>query len=376
MKSIAKMPLFLLIVTFVAAFSLADILTPDGIYSESENRYLQKMPRATMQSVINGEFSSSYETYISDQFLLREGWITMKSASETMLLKTENNDIVYGRNGYMFPKFSKFNNRVLQNNLASIDKFAAEMKAPVAVMILPSKYHPLIDEVPAGFPFVNQNYYITEINGYLSTNADIVNAKDILTINSQRYIYYRTDHHWTNYGAWLAYCQLASVAGFTPFEYESRHMLTVDRFYGTNYSKCHKIGTKADSITYYDFGIQSLIADDEEYDSLYSLEQFGKRDKYAAFIQGNNGLTIIESEYSDEKLGSILIIKDSFANSLIPLLTEHYNKLYVIDPRFYNYQNGYGQFADMDFDQVLIAYSFETIVAPSSINYLSLDFED
>jgi len=375
MKLIKKMPLFVLIFVFVLAFSIADILTPDVAYSESENRYLQKFPAATQQSVVNGEFSLGYETYISDQFLFREGWITMKSASEAALLKTENNDIVYGRNGYLFPKFSKFDNRILQGNLAAIDKFAAAMKAPVAVMILPSKYHPLIDEVPVGFPFVNQSFYITEINGYLSTNADIVNAKDILAVNSQRYIYYRTDHHWTNYGAWLAYCQLATVAGFTPFEYESRQMLTVDGFYGTSFSKCHKIGTKADSISYYDFKIKSLTADDVEYDSLYSLEQFEKRDKYAAFIQGNNGLTIIESEYSDEKLGSILVIKDSFANSLIPLLTENYNVIYAIDPRFYNFQNGYSQFADMDFSQVLIAYGFETLVAQSSINYLGLDFD-
>ena len=376
MKIFRKMPLFILIVVFAAAFSVADLLTPDRNFSESENRYLAGPPAVTLPTIINGSFSEGYETYISDQFLFREGFITLKSAFETALMKTENNDIIYGRNGNLFPKFSKFESRVLQANLAAIDKFAAAMKAPVAVMILPSKYHPLIDTVPLGFPFVDQSYFISGINGYLSVNADVVNAKDILTVNSSRYIYYRTDHHWTNYGAWLAYQQFASVAGFAPFEYDSRPMISVEGFLGTSYSKSHRLGTKPDVITYYDFEIESLIADGVEYSTLYDFEQFGKRDKYAGFIHGNNGLTVIQSEYSDSKLGAILVIKDSFANSLIPLLTEHYNTIYAIDPRFYNYAEGYSQFAEMDLDQVLIAYSFETLAAPSSINFIALDFED
>lgn len=376
MKFIGKMPLFIIISILIACFSIADILSEDRDFSASENRYLEKFPTLTAGTVISGDFSKNYETYITDQFLYRDAFITMKSLSETALLKTENNDIIYGSEGFLFPKFYKFDNKVLQANLASIDRFAAAMTAPVAVMIIPSKYHPLIDCVPAGVPFVDQNFYISEINNYLSANADIVNAKDILTVNSQRYIFYRNDHHWTNYGAWLAYCQFAPIAGFTPFEYESKQILTSNGFLGTNYYKCHRLTPKADTVEYYDIDIRSLTADDAVYDSLYNAEQFFERDKYSAFIQGHNGLTIIETEHSAEKAGSILIIKDSFANSLIPMLCEHYNTIYAVDPRFYNHQLGYSRFAEINFDQILIIYSFETLAAPSGINFISLDFED
>lgn len=375
MKALKKIILFILILLFTVSFSLADLLSEDRTFSESENKYLAKFPAITYRSVVDGNFSSSYENYISDQFLFRESWITLKSTVESALLKTENNDIIYGKQGYLFPKYYSFDHKALQRNLASIDTFAAAMKAPVAVMLLPSKYYPLVDYLPKDCPFVDQSYYISEINNYLSVNADIVNAKDVLAVNSSKYIYYKTDHHWTNYGAWLAYCQLAQVAGFSPFEYDSFPISVASKsFLGTNYSKSHRMNQQADTIEYYDFEIKSLVADGVEYSSLYDMEQFTKRDKYAAFIHGNNGLTVITSKYSKDKLDSVLIIKDSFANSLIPLLTEHYNTIYAIDPRFYNYQNGYAQFAEMDFSQVLFIYSFETLAAPSNINYISLDF--
>ena len=377
MRTLAKMPLFILIIVFAAGFSIAGLLLPDRFFSELENKYLEQFPAVTTRTVIDGDFAERYEVYIGDQFLLRDVWIRLKSVSEAALMKTENNDIVYGKDGYLFSKFYAFDTRALQRNLAAIDTFAAAVKAPVAVMIVPSKYSPLIVNLPGGLPFVDQDYFIAEVNNYLSANADIVNTKDILAVNNHRYIYYRTDHHWTTYGAWLAYFQFAPIAGFTPFEYESRPILAAsDSFLGTNYSKSHRIFPKPDTISYYDFSIQSLTADGREYDSLYDIEQFDKRDKYAAFIQGNNGLTVIESEQSPDKQAAILVIKDSFSNSLIPLLTEHYNTIYAIDPRFYNHQLGYKQFADMEFDQVLIAYSFETIAAPSNINFLMLDFMD
>ena len=375
MKGFKKYPAFIIIIAIICGLTSGSLLTPDRVFSETENKYLARFPVTTLQTVENGEFSRGYDNYSADQFIFRDGWIYLKAFCEAMLLKTENDDIVYGRDGYLFPKFYSFDSKALQRNLASIDRFLAAMKAPSAVMILPSKYYPLVDYLPLGYPFVDQNYYISEINDYLSANGSIVKAKDILAINSHQYIYYRTDHHWTNYGAYLAYTQFAQVAGFIPFEYDSLPIRKAsDTFLGTNYTKSHRISPIPDTIEYYDLAIESITIDGTEYDSLYDMEQFTKQDKYAAFIRGNNGLTVIHSIQSEDKLGSILIIKDSFANSLIPLLTEHYNTIYAIDPRFYNFQQGYAQYAEMDFDQVLILYSFETLAAPSNINYISLDF--
>ncbi|NMA07031.1 MAG: hypothetical protein GX928_04890, partial [Ruminococcaceae bacterium] len=98
---------------------------------------------------------------------------------------------------------------------------------------------------------------------------------------------------------------------------------------------------------------------------------FLKKDKYAAFLYGNNGYTIIKSKPSSIKLDSVLVIKDSFGNSFIPMLTENYNNIHVIDTRYFPITESFKQFANMDFDNILILYSFESLVSDTTIAKLS-----
>jgi len=213
-KKLKESSLFSLISCLIIVISLASILSPDKEFSENENKYLAGPPVITYSSLAGGNFSRGYEDYVNDQFWQRDAWIETKSVAEYAQLKTENNGIVYGKNGYMFPKFSDFDPDVLIQNLDAIDEFAYNSISDVSFMIVPSSYYPLIDYLPAGVPVVDQEFYITEINKYLSSYATPVNVKDTLIVNADKYIYYRTDHHWTNYGAWLAYSQFASASGF------------------------------------------------------------------------------------------------------------------------------------------------------------------
>ena len=379
MKSLSilkKFPLFLLVALANIAFSTVDIITPQNDFSETENRRLTTMPAVSAKGLIDGSFALKYEEYISDQFLLRDFWVSTKSIAEFALMKLENNNIVFGKDGYLFNKFFSFNDKYLKNNLMSIDKFAAEMKAPVFTMIVPSKYYPLIEYVPDGLPLVEQSYYINSIDEFLSKNCTPVNVKDILSVNHTSYIYYKTDHHWTNFGAYLAYNQFALSAGFVPFEYTDYQPKTVSDFLGTHFQRSNPVVKHFDNIEYYNFDIGSLTIkgfseSDKVYPSLYNFDQFLKKDKYAAFLYGNNGYTIIKSKPSSIKLDSVLVIKDSFGNSFIPMLTENYNNIHVIDTRYFPITESFKQFANMDFDNILILYSFESLVSDTTIAKLS-----
>ena len=109
--------LFIIVFGFICIYSFINILIPDKEFSENENKYLAKMPALTWTSLVDGSFSQKYEKYISEQFMLRDEWISTKSVAEYALLKTENNGIVYGKDGYMFPKFYSFNADTLKTNL-------------------------------------------------------------------------------------------------------------------------------------------------------------------------------------------------------------------------------------------------------------------
>lgn len=357
--------LFIIVFGFICIYSFINILIPDKEFSENENKYLAKMPALTWTSLVDGSFSQKYEKYISEQFMLRDEWISTKSVAEYALLKTENNGIVYGKDGYMFPKFYSFNADTLKTNLESVDTFSFNSLSNVYVMVVPSSYYSLVDKLPTGVPVVDESYFIDEINNYVSNSATPVSIKDVLAVNYDKYIYYRTDHHWTTYGAWLAYSQFASVSGLSPtFNYNTATSNTVEGFLGTSYSKSKLFNAQPDTIEYFDFN-GTLKRDDTIYDGLYDLDKFQQRDKYSGFLYGNSGYTEIETDFSVTKNDSILIIRDSYADSFVPFLTEHYNKIVLVDPRYYN--GSYKELANTPFSDVLILFGFEDFCSEISI---------
>ncbi|MBQ9939612.1 MAG: hypothetical protein IJO96_08805, partial [Oscillospiraceae bacterium] len=115
MKDFFKKNHAVIIIIFFAAvlfsLSLLDVVTPDRTYSDTENRQLSSAPKLTFKSLVNGKYSSDYEEYINDQFILRDFWIDVKSYTESLLGKTETNGIVYGKDGFMFEKYYSVSDR-------------------------------------------------------------------------------------------------------------------------------------------------------------------------------------------------------------------------------------------------------------------------
>ena len=101
LKKILKYPVVLAFFLFIFLFTAVDLVKPDREYSEFENKYLTQRPEFTLASFLNNEWTSKYETYLNDQFVLRDDWITLKSICESMLLKIENNGIAYGADDYL-----------------------------------------------------------------------------------------------------------------------------------------------------------------------------------------------------------------------------------------------------------------------------------
>lgn len=373
--------LFFIVFAFICIFAVADLIVPAKTFSENENKALAQMPKLTFSSLVSGDFASDYEEYVCDQFLLRDSWITVKSVSEYLLMKTENNGVVYGADGYEFVKLLHTDTERLNANSAAI-KALAQSGADVSVMIVPSSYSVLSDKVPAGLVLADEAGSIEKIYGYLAGSAECADIRSVLVEHCDEYIYYRTDHHWTTFGAWLAYNEFCTLKGLEPFDYYAHTPNSVEGFYGTSYSKCKAFNAKADTLEYFDFNAR-LIRGNEEYDGLYNLEQFEKRDKYSGLLYGNAAMVEIESEYSADKRNSILIIRDSYADSLAPFLTENYNRIVLVDPRYY--RDDIAELANDGFDDVLVLIGFEDVnsqnyrmLSPSSTDLSSLGqcFED
>ena len=107
---------------------------------------------------------------------------------------------------------------------------------------------------------------------------------------------------------------------------------SADDFRGTHYAK-YKGSVRPDRIEYYDVVIKRLELEGRTVDNLIDREKFSTFDKYGAFMYGNDGLEVVDT--GNDTGRTLIIIKDSYANCLIPYLAMNYDKIMVIDLRYF-----------------------------------------
>ena len=372
-----KYPTFFVFSILVILFTVIDIINSPNEFSELENRKLSQMPILSLKSYIDTSFSSDYEKYINDQFFLRDNWIDLKSRIEYLLGKRENNDIIFGKENYLFKKFTTFNDEMLENNLNSIITFTNNYNKEVDFFIIPNSYAVYDELTPRYLPLVDQLSLINSINSYLSLKSNdhinIINVAEELLKNKDDYIYYKTDHHWTSYGAYLAYLTYMDYLGLEIVDINNLEKITINNFLGTYYNRSKYFKADSDFITYYNILGLHIEIDGKELLSLMDLDKFKGSDKYSAFLWGNNGLTkVINENISEERKGSsILIFKDSYANSFIQFLSYNYEIIDIIDLRYFK-ESIRNFMKDKDYNEILIMYSFNNL--SSDINIRRLKF--
>jgi hypothetical protein len=368
--------LLIFFAVFIWGFSLADMLTPGREFSELENRALAQAPAFSLRGLMNNSYTMNIEEHTNDQFALRDMWITLKSACETALLKTENNGIVYGREGYMFERRVSYDTERLGRNTQAVLDFAGKSGGEdISLALVPTSDQILTRLMPRGTHNADQKPIIDDIYAQAEAagikTVDAWGALEAAAKNAAYYgdLYYRTDHHWTTTGAWDVYRAYMGTDAFP-----SSTAQTVPDFYGTYYSKAKSVFARPDSIDWYDVPVKSVTIDGKPVDGLYDAAKFNGRDKYAAFLRGNNGLTVIESDCNERhengKTTRILMFKDSYGNSFAPFLCYAYDEITVVDLRYFTQVEAL--LAENEYDKILILYNLPTFAQESSVVNLRL----
>lgn len=358
-KKIIKYPISILVLTIILFITIIDISNKDKNFSNFENRSLAQRPVFYFDDFLKGRFSKDYERYINDQFVFRDTWIDLKSRSEYLLGKIENNNIIYGKDNFLFEKYEKVDEENLAKNIDSVLGFIKKIpNNNVNFMIIPSSYTIYKYYLPYGINLVDQEFYINNIYNYLSNynNTKTISLIDIFKENNDKYIYYKTDHHWTSFGSYLAYSEFVKNNNLSLVDINNLNKHEVNNFYGTYFSKSKNFNAESDLITYYDVPNLSVSIDGVPVDNINDNLKWSSSDKYSAFLRGNNGLTIIQNNNISNN-NKILVLKDSFGNSFIQYLVNNYKEVYVVDLRgFIGSFNEF--FKSNNFDDVLIMYNF------------------
>lgn len=351
------------IILFVLSF--LDIFKSDREFSNLENRYLKKKPKFTLEKYFNGFFNKEIDEYVNDQFIGRDKFINIKSLAESFLGKIENNEIIYGKDNYMFFKTNKLDNIQIENNLKAINKFFEKNKLNNNFMLVPYSSTIYKEYLPMGTKLIDEEKIIKESYKAIN-NSKKIELLEALKENKDKYIYYRTDHHWTSYGAYLGYLSYCSENNLEPLKLEQLQENIIIDFLGSYYRRAKKITTEGDKITYYTMDNLTMEIGEEKYSSIYNENEKNNEDKYSIFLKGNNPLTIIKNKDEKIKGKKLVVFKDSFANSFLPFIANNYEETHVIDLRHFN-----GKIADYikenAFTDSLVLYSVNSINKDSNI---------
>ncbi|MBE5960737.1 MAG: hypothetical protein E7256_05030 [Lachnospiraceae bacterium] len=326
----------------IYGFTVASLLSPEKGFSENENRVLASKPDFTVDALFDGTYATKYETYVTDQFVLRDSWISIKTGVERMMLKRDINGVYFAKDGYLIEKLDEedINKDQMNKNITYLTNFIQKYASilgedRVHAMIVPTAYEILTDKLPAFATGFDQDTLLDAIQSVLGAN--FVDTRSILRAHADDYIYYRTDHHWTVKGAYLAYTEWAKASGFTPWSEEDFTIRLVSSdFLGTIYSK---VNTKVtpDDMYIYDTDESYTVEynmDKIKHDTLYALDRLETKDKYTVYLTGNNALVEINSTVTNGR--NLLIIKDSYAHCFAPFAANHYENVYMIDFRYFN----------------------------------------
>lgn len=319
---------FVFIISFVM---LVNLFKTKNEFSEHENRFLQTLPEFSFNSLFRGTFTKEYENYLKDQFFARDFIVGAKTKIDYFFGKREFNDIYVGKDKELYKKFI-FNKENLEKKAAFINKVKKIFNNDrVFLAISPTKGAFHEDKLPYCAPFDDEKKAIA----YIYSLADSINIDiyDCLLNKKNDYIFYKTDHHWTAEGAFTAYKKIASVMGLNLAE----NLISIKRdgFMGSLYSNSSFHTDKLDTFSallpenYKDIKVES----DGKENELFKSEFLDKKDKYRAFFGGNYGETIIKTPSPFKR--KLLIFKDSYANSLCPLLCNSYDEIVMLDERFF-----------------------------------------
>lgn len=348
----------------ILGIGIINFLMPDRVFSPSENRYLSRMPEISLERIFNGKFTSEYEKYITDQFINRDGFIKAKVAADCLLLKKEAKNVYFGKDGYLVERLDgqTIDFDLLDRNLARIDEFLQQNENAYFFPI-ETAASAMPDKLPSFATEFNQREYVEQ--ALAERQYRLIASEETASDG----FYYKTDHHWTSLGAYYGYKAICEAVGAEIMPISEFELTAVsDDFLGTLYTKAPLFYIKPEPLyalfpkAEREYEVNYNLGERVE-NTLYAESYLAERDKYSYFLGGNNAVIDIKTNSADR---SVLLIKDSYSNSLAPILAESFSDICLLDLRYYN-----GSIADFiaerEFDDIVVAYNFSSLQSDSTI---------
>ena len=351
---------------FIGGMLAGSLIQPDKTFSPVENRNLAQAPKLSWESVTSGEFMTDAEDYVNDQIIGRDFWVALKAWSERLSGKQENNGVYFAKENTLISRLETPSQDTLDTNAGYVNALVDNVDVPVYFGVIPSAASIWSDRLPAGAPTADEKAIIDGL--YDTVQTHVVDLYAALEAHKGEELYYRTDHHWTSLGAYYGYAALMDAMGLETAPLDESGKVTVSEdFYGTLYSSSGVRWLPPDHIDRYISGegvtVTAYPNGTPEPGSLYVDSFLSQKDQYSSFLGGNKPLCVIETQHTQAP--KVLLIRDSYSDSLAPFLTQSFSEIHLFDPR-YNLTSVKDYVEQNDIDAVVVLYSISNFTAQGS----------
>jgi hypothetical protein len=358
---------------------LASLSMKKQAVSEIENRQLTPFPAYSDSALWSGNYFRQVDQYYADNFPLRNRWINV-SGSFRNKFGFESGDIkIYepandaeaneitdttkntvnsgplpddGAVGEVKKRLFVFKNRAFEmfgGSTAMGKSYANVINSYNRLGIPDLQVYNLI--IPVALEFELTEKYkklqkpnrpaIESIYNELDSTIKKVWAIDEIRKHREEYIYFNTDHHWTSLGAYYAYRAFCETAGLTPVSLDTVRYKVKSTFLGSLYrlTRDPKLKENPDSVKYYLFrdSVRFYIGSSNSLTYWGKSKMYGEgangSNSYSVFLQGDLPIVKMETQHNNGR--KIAIVKESYGNAFAPFLVNNYEKIIVVDQRYY-----------------------------------------
>ena len=370
-KNIWNLLTVVLFAAAVLAVGICWLFFPKKTFSEAERRYLAEAPKLSEQKLSDWTYDDAVETYLADQMPLRNALVGTDAYVTLFSGRQVSAEIYMDRDGYLVEAPTDFDEVELDRRLSRIARLGETTGLTPRLLIVPSAGYIRSDRLPKTLAALYRDADALSAIAQ-KQGVSLVPIAERFRKEGQGW-YYRTDHHWTAEGAYAAYTAYMQSAGHEPLPYDAFYHHTVKGYYGSTRSRSALWLTKPDTITV-DEPIEGsftvTFSDDTEiYTSLFFYEHLREYDWYPLFLDGNHPVTVIENNDAAPDAPVLLLVKDSFGNTLAPLLAPSCQTIVMVDPRYYK-QSVSDLAAQYGATELLFCYSLERISTDLNLKLL------
>lgn len=332
-------------------------------------------PKLTVKAVLDGGYMEEYGTFFTNRFFGRNGLEGLNASVQTMFGKRKSKGIYKGKGEYLLEEIAAPDEKALEENVRKIQELAGTYyNIPVYFMLVPNAANIQSEKLPSYAVERNQKKQFKSIQEKLGVGINWVEVSKTLEKHSDEEIYYRTDRHWTSLGAFYGYEALASAMGLDTSRAPKLEPYVVNNDFNGSLSGQSGYGKEyKDSVTIYAPKqlkdsvriVMTNMDTNKKSATLYNSVKLEKKDKYSLFLGGDSGM--IDIKTTADTTERLLILKDSYANCLIPFLTPYYREIVVVDPALYK-GNIQEIMQKARFTSILFLYNGNSFVTDTNIS--------